>query len=207
MKMKTALIVVAALLTAIVPAIRADQAEPGIASKPEAAVRNPRPGLMIFGRYGSFRPNSDIFREVYGSGPVFGGEFRIRFIGGLHLSLEAGSFKKTGELTVTKESTKMTMTKVETMAVYHVLAGKITPYAGAGLCLDFYRETNILGTVSGSGLGYAVCGGVAARWRFLGLDARLKYASVKDAPVKDKVDFSGLTFDIGVGFFLGRSLN
>ena len=207
MRMKTALIVVAALLAAIVPAVRADQAEPGIASKPAAAVRNPRPGLMIFGRYGSFRPNSDIFREVYGSGPVFGGEFRIRLIGGLHLSLEAGSFKKTGKLTVTKETTKMTMTLVEAMAVYHVLPGKITPYAGAGLRLDSYRETNVLGPVSGSGLGYAVCGGVAARWRFLGLDARLKYASVKDAPVKDKVDFSGLTFDIAVGLFLGRSLN
>ncbi|MCX6565871.1 MAG: hypothetical protein NTW38_05530 [Candidatus Aminicenantes bacterium] len=207
MKIKRVLIVILALLAASVPAIRAAQAEPGVTSKPEAAVRNPRPGLMIFGRYGSFRPSSDIFKEVYGPGPVFSGEIRIRLIGGLHLSLEAGSFKKTGKLTVTKEATKMTIFPVEAMAIYHFLPGKITPYAGAGPHLVSYRESNILGSVSGSGLGFAVCGGVAARWRFIGLDARVKYASVKDTPVKDKVDFSGLTFDIALGLFLGRSLN
>ncbi len=207
MRIKTALIVVAMLLAAIGPGARADQAEPGVASKPAVAVRNPRPGLMIFARYGSFRPSSDIFKQVYGPGPVFGGGFRIRLIGRLHLSVEAGYYKKTGKLTVTQEPTKMTIVPVEAMAVYHVLPGKITPYAGAGLRLAPYRESNLLGSVTGAGLGFAVCGGVAARWRFLGLDARLKYASVKDTPVKDKVDFSGLTIDIGVGLFFGRSLN
>lgn len=206
MRMKTALIVVAALSTVVVPPARADQAEPGVAS-PAAAVRNPRPGLMIFVRYGSFQPASDIFKEVYGPGPVFGGEFRLRLFSGLHLSLEAGSFKKTGGLTVTHDATKMTITPLEAMAVYHVLPGKITPYAGAGVCLASYRESSQLGTVTGSGLGYVVCGGVAARWRFLGLDARLKYASIKDTPFKDEVDFSGLTFDVGIGLSLGGSIN
>jgi hypothetical protein len=81
------------------------------------------------------------------------------------------------------------------------LSGGLRPYAGAGICRISYRETNHLGTVTGSGIGFAVVGGLTARWKSLGLDARVKYSSVKDTPGSETIDFGGLTLGLGVGYF------
>jgi hypothetical protein len=50
------------------------------------------------------------------------------------------------------------------------------------------------------GFGFAACGGVTARWRSIGLDARLKYGSVKVKPLEEAVDLGGLTLSVAVGY-------
>jgi hypothetical protein len=50
------------------------------------------------------------------------------------------------------------------------------------------------------GYGFAVCGGVTACWRFLGIDARVKYTSIKIKPLEDEVGLGGLTLSLAAGF-------
>lgn len=159
------------------------------------------PETAVFARAGSFSPGADIFKTVYGSGFTAGGEIRIRLARRLSMSLEVQPFKKTGKMTVTDEPTKIKTTPISALATYHFLSGRFQPYAGAGICLLSYREDNHLGSADGSGFGFAASVGVTARWKFLGVDARVKYFSVKAKTETEKVDFGGLVFDLGVGVF------
>jgi opacity protein-like surface antigen len=166
---------------------------------PAAEVQGRWPSIMIFGRYGSFSPSDENFKTIYGSGSVFGGEFRVHVAGGFYISLDGGYFKKKGALTVTQEETTMTLYPIDAMVVFHALSGYVLPYVGAGGAVCKYTEENVIGTVDKWGLGFAVCGGVTARWRFLGLDARVKYSSVKIKPLEDEAGLGGLTLSIAAG--------
>jgi len=169
---------------------------------PAAPAKAPRarPSAMILGRYGTFAPSDAIFKEVYGSGSVMGGELRFRLSGGFSLSLNGGYFKKKGALTVTGDETTMTMFPLEAMLVYHVLSGSLMPYVGAGGAFCRYTEENAIGKVEGWGTGFAVCGGVTFRLGPLGLDARAKYTSMKIKPLEDEANLGGLTLSVGAGF-------
>jgi len=167
---------------------------------PAAEVEKSLPSAMIFARFGSFLPGDEIFKTVYGGDFIAGGELRVRVIDNFFISLEGGYFKKTGALTVTQEKTTLTVYPLEAMVVYHVLlSGVVSPYLGAGGSICKYSEENVLGKVDDWGFGPALCGGVTARWRFLGIDARVKYSSVKIKPFETEADLGGLTFSIGAG--------
>jgi len=173
---------------------------PQASPPPVAGIQHPWPSIMIFGRYGSFSPSDEIFKTIYGSGSVYGGEFRVHVVGGFFVSLEGGSFKKTGALTATQEETTMTLYPIDAMVVFHALSGYVLPYVGAGGAVCKYREENVIGNVDKWGFGFAVCGGITARWRFLGIDARVKYTSIKIKPFEDEADLGGLTLSIAAGF-------
>ena len=158
-----------------------------------------RPSAMIFGRYGSFAPSDAIFKTVYGSGSVLGGEIRFRVAGGFYLSLEGGYFNKKGLLTVTRDETTMTIYPIDAMLIFHALSGSIMPYVGAGGAGCKYQEKNAIGTVDGWGYGFAVCGGLSARLSFLGIDARVKYTSIKIKPLEDEAGLGGLTLSLAAG--------
>ena len=166
---------------------------------PVAGIPPRRPSAMIFGRYGSFAPSDEIFKTIYGKGSVFGGEFRFRVAGGFYLSLEGGYFNKKGLLTVTQEETTMTLYPIDAMVVFHALSGYVLPYVGAGGAVCKYTEENVFGKVDKWGFGFAVCGGVTARWRFLGIDARVKYTSIKIKPFEVEAGLGGLTLSIAAG--------
>jgi outer membrane protein W len=167
---------------------------------PVAEIQHRWPSTMIFGRFGSFAPSDEIFKTVYGSGSVYGGEFRVHIASGFYLSLEGGYFKKTGALTLTQDATTMTIYPIDAMLVFHAMSGSILPYVGAGATVCKYGEENIIGTVDGWGYGFAVCGGLTARLSSFGIDARVKYTSVKIKPLEDEAGLGGLTLSIGAGF-------
>ena len=158
------------------------------------------PSTMIFGRYGRFQPSDATFKKVYGTGTLYGGEVRLRVLGGFYLSLEGGYFNKKGLLTLTQDETTMTIYPIDAMIVFHALSGSILPYIGAGGAVCNFREKNVIGTVDDWGYGFVFCGGITARWKVLGIDARVKYSSVIVKPLDDKVDLGGLTLSMGVGF-------
>ncbi|MGA2588247.1 MAG: SH3 domain-containing protein [Candidatus Aminicenantales bacterium] len=166
---------------------------------PATEVQGRWPSMMIFGRYGSFSPSDENFKSIYGSGSVFGGEFRVHVVNGFFVSLEGGAFKKTGALTVTQEETTMTLYPIDAMVVFHALSGYVLPYVGAGGAVCKYTEENVIGKVDKWGFGFAVCGGVTARWRFLGIDARVKYTSIKIKPLEDEAGLGGLTISFAAG--------
>lgn len=168
---------------------------------PSPTIRVPAqwPSVMIFGRYGSFSPTDENFKSIYGGGSVFGGELRLRVASGFYLSLAGGVFKGTGVLTLTKQDTTLTIYPLDAMVVYHFLSGSILPYLGAGGAVCKYKEENAIGTVDKWGFGFGFCGGVTARWKSLGVDARVKYTSVKIKPLEDEAGLGGLTLSIGAG--------
>jgi hypothetical protein len=174
-------------------------AQTGPPPAPAAEVQGHWPSIMIFGRYGSFSPSDENFKTIYGSGSVFGGEFRVHVVSGFFVSLEGGAFKKTGALTVTQEETTMTLYPIDAMVVFHALSGYVLPYVGAGGAVCKYTEENVIGKVDKWGFGFAVCGGITARWRFLGIDARVKYTSIKIKPLEDEAGLGGLTISFAAG--------
>jgi len=200
MRIKMPLIVFTILMTASVLAAQASNTAPQAESPPAAAVQSPWPSAIIFVRYGSFSPSDEIFKSVYRSGPVYGGELRLHAAGGFYLSLEGGYFKKTGKLTVTQERTTMTVFPIDAMVVFHALSGSIMPYIGAGGAACKYTEKNVIGKVDEWGYGFAVCGGVTARWHSIGVDARVKFSSVKVKPLEVDVNLGGLTIGIAAGY-------
>lgn len=167
---------------------------------PPAEVRRRWPLTMIFGRYGRFEPSDKTFKTVYGPGPIYGGEIRMRLIGGFYLSLEGGYFNKQGRLTLTQDETTMTIFPIDAMIVFHALPGFVLPYIGAGGTACNYREKNVIGTVDDWGFGFVVCAGITTCWKVIGIDAQIKYHSVIVKPQEDKVDLGGLTFSVGLGF-------
>jgi len=159
-----------------------------------------RVNVMVFARFGSFSPSDDAFKSIYGSGFVAGLEGRIRVFDGLYFSLEGGLFRKTGALSVTQEETKLTIVPLDALAVYHFrLPGAFSPYVGAGGSLCLYTEKNPLGDVKDQGFGPAFCAGTTVRLGRLGLDARLKYSSVKIKPFDLEAGLSGLTLSLAAG--------
>lgn len=193
MRIKISLIVFTILMTASLLAAKTGKTAPQ--DEP-----SPRLSAIAFVGYGSFSPSDEIFKKVYGGGPVYGGELRLRVKSGFYLSLDGGYFKKTGKLTLTEDPTTMTVFPMDAMVVFHVLSGSIMPYVGAGGSACKYTEKNVIGKVNEWGYGFAVCGGITARWRFIGIDARVKYSSVKVKPLEDGVDLGGLTFGIAAGY-------
>jgi hypothetical protein len=199
MRIRMPLIALSILVSTGLLAAQAPESAPQ--SRPSwAAVRSSWPSAIALVRIGSFAPSAEIFKTVYGSGLVYGGEFRLHAKGGLYLSLGGEYFKKTGKLTVTQDPTTMTILPVDVMAVYYVLPGSVMPYVGAGGSACKYTEENIIGKVSKWGVGFAACGGVTARWRSIAFDARLKYSSVKVKPLEESVDLGGLTLSTGLGY-------
>jgi len=194
------LIVVVFLMTVSALAAQVPGSAPQAQPRPTAAVRSPWPSAFALVRFGAFAPSAEIFKTVYGSGPVYSGEFRLHAKGAFYFSLEAGQFKKTGELTLTRDPTTMTILFVDSMAVYHVLSGSIMPYVGAGVTACRFKERNIIGEVGQWNLGFAACGGATARLRSIALDARLKFSSVMVKPLEDAVNLGGLTLSVAVGY-------
>ena len=159
-----------------------------------------RSAAMVFARFGSFSPNDDAFKSIYGSGLAAGLEGRIRVFDGLYFSLEGGIFRKTGALSVTGEETTLSIVPLDALAVYHFrLPGAFSPYIGAGGSLCLYTEKNPLGDVKDHGFGPAFCAGTTVRLGILGLDARIKYSSVKIKPFEIEAGLGGLTLSFAAG--------
>lgn len=184
------------------PAAPPVTAAPPAASKtsgPAPAAAPKRPGAMIFASYGMLQPGDSVVKDVYANPTVMGAELRFRLSGGVYLSLSGGYYSKTGSLTLTKESTKITNIPVEALIVVHFLNGMISPYAGAGGAACFYNEENVIGTAQGSAFGFAGCAGVTVRLGAFGLDARARYSSVNAKNGDVSANLGGLTFSVGAG--------
>ena len=85
---------------------------------------------------------------------MYGGEVNIGVSSGLEIWMGGSYFTKKGELTFTKEETKLEIYPIGGGLKYKISAGIIDLYAGAGLNYYQYKESNPLGNVSKGGLGY-----------------------------------------------------
>lgn len=111
-------------------------------------------GVSLTFKGGHFRPSDSVFREVYKSGMVLGGELAVPIIGGLHLWAGAEYFGKSGLLSVSEEVTKVRIIPIYLGLRCHFGKSAVRPHLGAGVAYFLFKEENPLGSVSESGIGF-----------------------------------------------------
>ena len=92
-------------------------------------------GFTLTLKAGYFSPSDQVFRDVYGGGPVFGVDIAIPLAGPVQIWAGADIFGKTGLLSVSEEETKVRITPL--YAGLRAEFGKtgLRPYVGARGCL------------------------------------------------------------------------
>jgi hypothetical protein len=111
-------------------------------------------GVSLTFKGGLFWPSDSVFREVYKSGTVFGGELAVPIAGGLHLWAGAEYLGKSGLLSVSEEVTKVRIIPVYLGLKCHFGKSAVRPYLAAAAAYFLFKEENPLGSVSESGFGF-----------------------------------------------------
>lgn len=153
---------------------------------------------------GFFSPMDTAFREIYGAGITTGGEVGVTAWKNLDLLLTGSLFKRTGELTFTRDETQVQITRIGWGARYRFFPGKIQPYAGLGISYTAFRETNFIGDVSTAEFGIsAAIGALYALASRLIIDLSVEYSSCRISPTAMEVDIGGWCGALGLGYRFG----
>lgn len=148
-----------------------------------------------------FRPSNQIFRNIYGSGVMYRAEIGIGIGRDLELWMAGGHFSKKGELSFTKEITKLQILPIEWGVRYISIEGNINLYTGIGLSYYQVKETSPIGEVSNGKLGFGVETGAFTRITGgLIVDFRVGYYYCKIELANRKINIGGLTVGIGLGY-------
>lgn len=155
--------------------------------------------LEIKGRY--FSPSDQDFKDIYGAGFMYGGEAAVGIMDNLDIFASAAIFNQSGELTFTAEETDIRIIPIRAGIKYYLpLAAAMDFYLGGGANYCLYEESNPIGEISDSGLGFFGQAGVNA---FLSenffLDAYAGYSSCKVQPADFEVNIGGLEAGLGLG--------
>ena len=161
-------------------------------------------GPSVTVKAGCFFPTDTVFREVYKSGPVFGGELTVPVAGALHLWAGADLFSKTGLLSVSEEKTKVRITPLYVGLRAQFGKKNTRPYIGAAAAYFLFHEENPLGTISDTGLGFIARTGLLARLAgavWLDIFADYRACTVRtdgDDPLEAKL--GGLSAGLGLAY-------
>ena len=146
-------------------------------------------------------PSEEAFRDIYGGGMMYGGEISIGVWRGLDVWFGVSYFSKTGELTFTKEETKLEIYPIGGGLKYKLSTGIFDLYAGAGLNYYQYKESNPLGHVSKGGLGYI--GKIGSYVKVTGgllFDLYVNYSYCKLKPADFEINIGGIEAGVGIGY-------
>lgn len=146
-------------------------------------------------------PSEEKFRDIYGGGLVYGGEVSIGIWRGLEVWFGGSYFSKTGELTFTKEETKLKIYPLGGGLKYRLSKGIIVFYVGAGLNYYQFKESNPIGDANKGGLGYI--GKIGSYVKVTGgflIDLYINYSYCKMKPADYKINIGGIEPGVGIGF-------
>jgi hypothetical protein len=146
-------------------------------------------------------PSEQAFKDIYGGGMMYGGEVSIGVLRGLGVWLGGSYFSKTGELTFTKEETKLEIYPLGGGLKYTMSMGIFYIYAGAGLNYYQYKESNPLGDVTEGGLGYI--GKIGSYVKVTGgllVDLYVNYSYCKIKPADFEINIGGIETGVGIGY-------
>lgn len=155
--------------------------------------------VELKGQY--FSPTEQAFKDIYGGGLMYGAEINIGVWRNLDLWFGGSYFSKRGELTFTKEETKLELFPIGGGIKYRILSGNFALYAGLGLNYFQFKESNPIGDVSKGGLGFvgkvgsnvAISGGLV-------LDLYVDYTYCKIKPADFRINVGGITIGAGLGY-------
>lgn len=154
---------------------------------------------------GYFFPSEKAFRKIYGTGIMFGLGIGRNIWKDMELHLEVRYYSKRGQLTFTKERTRIKLVPLTLSSRYIFLKKKINLYGGLGITLNSFEEKNPIGRVKESKLGFSMKIGGFKRikgfkkfLKILIIDAYLNYHYCKMKPAEIRFDAGG--FELGIAF-------
>ena len=146
-------------------------------------------------------PSEKAFRDIYGGGLMYGGEVSIGVWRSFEVWFGGSYFSMKGELTFTKEETKLKIYPLGGGLKYRLSEGALSFYIGAGLNYYQYKESNPLGDVSKGGLGYiGKIGSYVKVNSGLLFDLYVNYSYCKIKPADFEINIGGIEAGVGIGF-------
>ena len=153
--------------------------------------------ITVRGQY--FYPTEKAFRDIYGGGWKPGGEIGFRLTRRLDIWAGGEYFSRSGKLTFTQEETKLSLLPAGAGLRYRLTTGTMSLYAGGGVLLIQFKESNAIGSVSRPGFGAVGRAGVflrVVRGFLLHLGVGYSYCPMK--PADFDIDVGGLEGGAGL---------
>ncbi len=153
---------------------------------------------------GHYALSESRFKAVYhGGGIIAGLGLAVSMIPNFDLYIEAKGFHKSGELTYSKEKTRLFLLPVSFDIRYKVPIGPITPYVGGGIDFHFYFETNPIGNIADYSTGYNFQGGTyfhfSKNFPVL-INLKIKYYKANKMVNDLKIELGGIEYGVGLAF-------
>lgn len=148
-----------------------------------------------------FNPTDHAFKDIYGSGFMYGGELGVELWFGLDVWFEGKYFNKSGETSLTREKTEITLLPLSGGLMADIDLGFFSVYLTSGLTYLLYKESSPIGEVSGHTWGWLVrTGAYFDISNAVFLDVQIAYSDAKLQSPDLKTDLGGLAFGAGLGF-------
>lgn len=146
-------------------------------------------------------PTDQVFKDIYGSGFMYGGELGFGIGKGVEIWIDGMYFRKSGQTTFTKEETKLSLFPLSggVKAIFDF--GVFELYVGGGVSYFQYKESSPIGELKENKLGWLIRAGTyinITRFLFLDLQAAFNYAKVRTGDLE--ANLGGLSFGAGLGF-------
>jgi len=159
-------------------------------------------GDVIFKVKGSyFHPSDKAFKDIYGGGVMYGVEAGAEIRKNLEIWVGGRYFSKKGELSLTREETKLKIIPIEGGLRYTLSLRSANLYGGIGISYYLYKETNPIGNVDWGELGAVARVGsfveLNQRWT---IDFYVSYSYCKMRPADFKINIGGIEAGIGIGY-------
>lgn len=159
-------------------------------------------GDVIFKVKGSyFHPSDTAFKDIYGGGVMYGVEAGAEIWKNLEIWVGGSYFSKKGELSLTREETKLKIIPIEGGLRYILSLRGVNLYGGISISYYLYKETNPIGNVDWGELGAVARVGsfVELNQRWI-IDFYVSYSYCKMRPADFKINIGGIEAGIGIGY-------
>ena len=147
-----------------------------------------------------FSPSDRVFRAIYGGGWTYGAEATIRPWKNIGFWLGGHLYTKKGELSFTREETKLEIFPIGGGLKYMTTSGRTDFYAGLGVGYFHFNETNPIGNVDKAHVGALAKIGTLIRLReAIVLDIFLDYTYCRLKPADTAINIGGFLTGAGLG--------
>lgn len=147
-----------------------------------------------------FNPTDEAFKEIYGSGFMYGAEIGFGIGKGVEFWIDGLYFGKTGETTLTQEETKLSLFPKSGGVKTTFDFGVFNLYVGGGVSYFRYKETSPIGEIQENKWGWLIRAGTyvdIAYFLFLDLQATYIYTQVNTEDLE--VNLGGFSLGAGLG--------
>ena len=147
-----------------------------------------------------FYPTEQAFKDIYGSGSIFGGEISLEILKNLDVWIGGDYFSQNGELTFTGEESSLQIVPLGGGLKYWITTGVLSFYGGAGVNYFNYKESNVIGDVKAGAVGIvAKVGAYLEPVNQFVIDFFIEYSYCRMTPADFTIDIGGIKAGIGIG--------